>query len=51
MRRSSCKTAVHALLAAFVCVALGGCSFLADEFGWLDRRAPAVDDSPLTERP
>jgi len=51
MRRSSRNAAVRALLAACVCVVLGGCSFLADEFGWLDRRAPAGDDSPLTERP
>jgi len=51
------RAALVTLLLAGVACAAGGCRFLADEFTWLDRRAPAartVPDAPvsgLAERP
>jgi hypothetical protein len=39
---------VFALLLLAVVVPFGGCSFLADEFGWLDRNANvARPDAPV----
>ncbi len=49
MRRSSRSARVaFALLLLAVVVPLGGCSFLSDEFGWLDRSGIAArPDAPV----
>jgi len=36
---------------ALLALLLSGCSFLANEFGWLDRAAPQPAATPLLERP
>ena len=49
MRRSSrSRTLVH-LLGGVALALLGGCSFFADEFVWLDRAAPAPPPAASTD--
>jgi hypothetical protein len=53
MRRSSSSRGIAVALLAIACCALTGCSFLADEFSWLDRRPPPAADGGVgvAERP
>jgi hypothetical protein len=46
MRRSPSSRRVLAVLLLGAALGLSGCSFLEDEFGWLDRAGPA----PLADR-
>ena len=44
--KPSFRSRVRALLVFAACGLAGGCSFLADEFTWLDRAAPKLTTAP-----